>query len=140
MEDYSDYSLSTPPRGILSVLTGSRGAIAHEGQRDHHALHEQNRRLQKLKWNFPPQHSLQSSSPFGGYREKYTRERHARGDAKAGGGGEKGELATITHKFSYNNCYFNLHFHPRKPRDNSKSENCHRNQPQIRNVTTACQV
>ena len=25
--------------------------------------------------------SLQASSPFGGYREKYTRERHARGDA-----------------------------------------------------------
>ena len=25
--------------------------------------------------------SLRASSPFGGYREKYTRERHARGDA-----------------------------------------------------------
>ena len=24
--------------------------------------------------------SLRASSPFGGYREKYTRERHARGD------------------------------------------------------------
>ena len=27
--------------------------------------------------------SLGASSPFGGYREKYTRERHARGDATA---------------------------------------------------------
>ena len=34
--------------------------------------------------------SLRASSPFGGYREKYTRERHARGDATAGGGEEKG--------------------------------------------------
>ena len=30
--------------------------------------------------------SLRASSPFGQYREKYTRERHARGDATAGGG------------------------------------------------------
>ena len=37
--------------------------------------------------------SLRASSPFGGYREKYTRERHARGDATAGGGEEKGPLA-----------------------------------------------
>ena len=35
-------------------------------------------------------HSLQATPLFGGYREKWTRERHARGDAKAGGGGEKG--------------------------------------------------
>ena len=28
--------------------------------------------------------SLRASSPFGGYCEKYTRERHARGDATAG--------------------------------------------------------
>ena len=27
--------------------------------------------------------TLRASSPFGGYREKYTRERHARGDATA---------------------------------------------------------
>ena len=26
---------------------------------------------------------MRASSPFGGYREKYTRERHARGDATA---------------------------------------------------------
>ena len=32
--------------------------------------------------------SLRASSPFGGYCEKYTRERHARGDATAGGGEE----------------------------------------------------
>ena len=32
--------------------------------------------------------SLRASSPFEGYREKYTRERHARGDATAGGGEE----------------------------------------------------
>ena len=31
--------------------------------------------------------SLRASSPFGGYREQYTRERHARRDATAGGGG-----------------------------------------------------
>ena len=30
--------------------------------------------------------SLRASSPFGGYREQYMRERHARGDATAGGG------------------------------------------------------
>ena len=30
--------------------------------------------------------SLRASSPFGRYHEKYTRERHARGDATAGGG------------------------------------------------------
>ena len=29
--------------------------------------------------------SLRASSPFGGYREKYTRERHATGDAIVGG-------------------------------------------------------
>ena len=29
------------------------------------------------------QYSLRASSPFGGYREKYTRERHARRDATA---------------------------------------------------------
>ena len=34
-------------------------------------------------------HSLQATPLFGGYREKWTRERHARGDAKAGDGGEK---------------------------------------------------
>ena len=31
--------------------------------------------------------SLRASSPFGGYHEKWTRERHARRDAKASGGG-----------------------------------------------------
>ena len=30
--------------------------------------------------------SLRASSPFGGYCEKLTSERHARGDAKAGAG------------------------------------------------------
>ena len=34
-------------------------------------------------------HSLQATPLFGGYREKWTLERHARGDAKAGDGGEK---------------------------------------------------
>ena len=38
--------------------------------------------------------SLRASSPFGVYREKYTHEWHARGDATTGDGGEKGELAT----------------------------------------------
>ena len=57
-------------------------------------------------------------------------ERHARGDAKVGGGGEKGELAMISHKFS---------FPPQKPQDTAKHENCHHNNiivPQIRKVTT----
>ena len=62
-------------------------------------------------------HSLRANSLFGGYREKWTRERHAKRDAKAGDGGEKGELAMITHKFS---------FPPRKSRDTAKRENCHR--------------
>ena len=39
--------------------------------------------------------SLRASSPFVGYCEKKTREGHARGDAKAWGGVEKGELAMI---------------------------------------------
>ena len=34
--------------------------------------------------------SLRASSPFGGYHEKWTRERHARRDAKASGGGGGG--------------------------------------------------
>ena len=33
--------------------------------------------------------SLRASSPFGGYREKWTREMHARGDAKAEAGKKK---------------------------------------------------
>jgi len=40
--------------------------------------------------------SLRASSPFGGYREKYTRERHARGDAIAGGGEEKASCFYIS--------------------------------------------
>ena len=34
-------------------------------------------------------YSLRASFPFGGYREKYTREWHARGNTRAGGGGEE---------------------------------------------------
>ena len=45
-------------------------------------------------------------------------ERRVRGDAKAGGVGEKGELATITSKFSFPS--------RKNPRDNAKRENCHR--------------
>ena len=55
---------------------------------------------------------MRASSLFGDI-VKSTR---ARGDAKAVGGGEKGELAMISHKFS---------FPPRKPRDTAKRENCH---------------
>ena len=40
--------------------------------------------------------SLRASSPFGGYREKYTRERHARGDATAGAGKRKEEQALLS--------------------------------------------
>ena len=55
--------------------------------------------------------SLRANSPFGGYLEKYTRERHARGDATAGSGGEKGELAPIFDEFS---------FPPRRPQVTEK--------------------
>ena len=52
--------------------------------------------------------------------------RRARDDAKAGDGGEKGELATIFHKLS---------FPPRKPRDTAKRENCyHKRKPHQSNV------
>ena len=47
----------------------------------------------------------------------------SREDAKAGGGGEKGELATIFRKFS---------FPPRKPRDTAKRENCYANMSRIK--------
>ena len=43
----------------------------------------------------------------------------------------KGELVTISHKFS---------FPPRKPRDSAKRENSQRKVPQIRKVTTTRQV
>ena len=58
-------------------------------------------------------YSLLASTPLGG---KYMHEWHARKDETAGGGGEKGELATLSHKFS---------FPPRKPQDTAKRENCH---------------
>ena len=57
--------------------------------------------------------SLQASSAFAGYHEKYMHEWHVRGDASAGGRGEKGELATISHKSS---------FPLRKPQDSVKCE------------------
>ena len=57
--------------------------------------------------------SLQASSPF----RDIVKNRRARGDAKAGALGEKGELATITHKI------FNS---TREPRDSAKRKNCHR--------------
>ena len=56
--------------------------------------------------------SLQASSSF----RDIVKNRRARGDAKAGGLGEKGELATITHKI------FNS---TREPRDSAKRKNCH---------------
>ena len=46
-------------------------------------------------------HSLRASSPFGDIVKKQASERHARGDAKAGGRGEKGQFAMISHKFSF---------------------------------------
>ena len=59
---------------------------------------------------------MRASSPFGDIvksrRATGTREE----DAKAVGRGEKGQLAMISHKFS---------FPPRKPRDTAKRENCH---------------
>ena len=44
------------------------------------------------KW-FSVFYSLRASSPFRGYREKYTRERHARGDATAEGAAPRGFAA-----------------------------------------------
>ena len=54
-----------------------------------------------LQWNLYSGYSLRASSAFGGNREKLTHERHVRGDTKAGGVGEKGELATITSKVRF---------------------------------------
>ena len=71
-----------------------------------------------LQWNLYSGYSLRASSAFGGNREKLTHERHVRGDTKAGGVGEKGELATITSKFSFAS--------RKKPQDIAKRENCHR--------------
>ena len=51
-------------------------------------------------------YNLQARSPIG----RASRERASEGP-------RKGELATISHKFS---------FPPRKPRDSAKRENCHR--------------
>ena len=71
-----------------------------------------------LQWNLYLRYSLCASSAFGGNREKLTHERHVRGDTKAGGMGEKGELATSASKFSFPS--------RKKPRDIAKRENCHR--------------
>ena len=38
------------------------------------------KRMKIMKKNRPDDVSLRASSPLGGYREKYTRERHVRGD------------------------------------------------------------
>ena len=71
-----------------------------------------------LQWNLYSGYSLQANSALGGNREKLTHERHVRGDTIAGGVREKGELATITSKFSFPS--------RKKPRDITKRENCHR--------------
>ena len=42
------------------------------------------KRMKIMKKNRPDDVSLRASSPFGGYHEKYTCERHARGDAPRG--------------------------------------------------------
>ena len=85
-----------------------------------------------LQWNLYSGYSLRASSAFGGNREKLTHERHVRGDAKAGGVGEKGELATITSKFS---------FPSRKKTGTLQSvKTVTANMLQIRKVTTACLV
>ena len=59
--------------------------------------------------------SLQPASKHSTWGKVHARV-HARKDETAGGGGEKRELATISHEFS---------FPPRKPRDTAKRENCH---------------
>ena len=63
--------------------------------------------------------------------KKKTHQRYVRGGAKAWGGGEKGELVMITHKF---------YFHPGNPRTRQSVKTVTANVPQIRKVTTACQV
>lgn len=61
-------------------------------------------------------------------RARGTREEMRKGRA---GGGEKGELVTITFKFS---------FHPRNPGTPRSVKTVNRNMPQIRKVTTTGQV
>ena len=59
--------------------------------------------------------SLQPASKHSTWGKVHARV-HARKHETAGGGGEKRELATISHEFS---------FPRRKPRDTAKRENCH---------------
>ena len=66
-----------------------------------------------------------------GYREKWTRERHARGDWQTRGRGRGRELAKITHKFS---------FPPRKFQNTAERENRRRKRAADQKVTTAFQV
>ena len=42
------------------------------------------KRMKIMKKNRPDDVSLRACSPFGGYRVKYTRDRHTRGDAPCG--------------------------------------------------------
>ena len=51
-------------------------------KRDH--KENDDKRMKIMKKNRPDDVSLRASSPFGGYREKYMRERYARGDAPRG--------------------------------------------------------
>ena len=81
--------------------------------------------------------SLRASSPFGVYREKYTREWHARGDATTGDGGEKGELAT---RPGLERSLINLYFHPGNPGTLQNLKTVTTNVQQIRKLITACQV
>ena len=59
-------------------------------------------------------------------------QRHMWGDAKAWGGGEKGELMPRS--------LTNFHFYPGNPRTRQSMKTVNANLLQIRKVTTACQV
>ena len=68
-------------------------------------------------------YSLRASSPVWGSEASLARTRE--------GGAEERRACNDLSKIS---------FPPRKPQDSAKRENCYRKVPQIRKVTTACQV
>ena len=81
-----------------------------------------------LHWNFYSGDSLWASLPFGGYHKKLMYERHARGDAKAGGEERKGSSLRII---------INFHFNLANPGTLQSVKTVTANAPQIRKVTTA---
>ena len=99
---------STRSKSSLDQEKGGRLAnCTHWSNRLHH---QERQCSQRSVWHTTGL-GLRASSPFVGYHEKQRREGHARGDAKANSGVEKGELAIIST--------------PETP-DIAKAENCHR--------------